>query len=111
MSNFINKRMNIKVYKWLTTEISTLREMREFVEETIIPKSGTNTRSIGNTLDDYFYGSGFKEHWFYTLKYNEEEDQLVEYLPDMIIDGEKVNPHSFYNNDFIWKYFKEHGKG
>ena len=109
LSVFTNYKMNIKAYKWLTTEISTLKEMKDFMEQTILPKSGTHTKILANILDAYFSWSN--EHWLFTLKYNEEEDGLEEYLPDMIIDGEKINPHNFNNNDFIWRYFKEHGKG
>ena len=108
---FMTRTMSIENYKWVTPEISTLKEMKDFVEKTILPKSGSNTDNIANTTDDYFFGSGFRKHWIFPLKYNKEKDILERDFPDINIDGINIFPRDFNNTDFEWKFFKENGKG
>ena len=111
IDNFYVKPMPINVYRWQTVEIETLKEMHDFIVKEILPRSKKDALSIANNLDDYFWGSGFKKHWFYTVHYDRDKDKWIEFTKDINIDGELVNPHNFVNVDFIWHYFVKNGKG
>ena len=100
-------KLGLKGYKWNTVEVSTLKEMREFMDrEKLIAQVVDET--VARLEEFFMFGGtdGWGGHWFFTL------DRSSPYFNrTLVVDGEEVCTHNMQNVDFEWQFFNEHGKG
>ena len=93
------EQVHLKLYLWDTPSIDTLRRMRDMMTEK--HWLGRNVDSTVANVEEYFYFSGFEQHWNYTT---ETEEQIE-------VDGEKVKNWEIYNVDYYFRHYVETGKG
>lgn len=93
------QKVNLELYLWDTPSLDTLRRMRDMIVEK--HWLGEDVDSTVANVEEYFYFSGFEQHWNYTT---ETEEQIE-------VDGEKVKNWEIYNVDYYFRYYIETGKG
>lgn len=96
--NALQQPMNLFGYKWDTVNATTLRQMRDYVS-----KQGWISSSIDltvATIEDYFYFSGFNEHFNYVSS----RDVTIQ------VYGETVSSRNINNANFEYQYYLQHGQ-
>jgi hypothetical protein len=105
LAQFINGiRLNLKSYQWFTVSVSTLTKMREIVSEKWLNAS---VGVVIANLEYYFYfnavppgGDNGSTNWIYTSGND-----------TMVIDGEQVLNHNYYNVNWLFGHYLETGTG
>jgi hypothetical protein len=94
----LNHRMNLAGYQWDNVDLTTLRQMRDYMRQ-----KGWVTSSIDQTvanLEEYFYFSGFSEHFEYVVSRN----------TTVQVNGETVPVRNMDNANFNFQYYLKNGK-
>ncbi|MFQ6089382.1 MAG: hypothetical protein ACE5K0_10840, partial [Candidatus Methanofastidiosia archaeon] len=105
LSHYSYERLDKEGYDWNTVEIKTLKRMRTLMEKNHWVNGDVNI-TVRN-IEEYFYFSGFKQHWTYT---NPEASPGA---PEgyIIIDGKSVINHDTCNIDWEFRYIIQNEKG
>ena len=103
---FVEKRASRKDYRWVRYDVDVLRKMRGIAFE-----KGWFEESVDSTarnVEDYFYFSGFAEHWTYSTRTGDipgVTESLIE------VYGELMPDHSIYNLQFYLEQYLSKGRG
>jgi hypothetical protein len=98
MTNAVDKPMNLASYEWDNVNITTLRQMRDYIRQ-----EGWGTSSIDATvatIEDYFFFSGLSEHYDYVSSW----DVTIQ------VNGETVPARNMDNANFNFQYYLKNGK-
>jgi len=100
LSEYTSRRMDLAGYQWNTVSVSTLRKMRETMVTEGWIAEGWNVDATVGTLEEYFYFSGFRQHWIFT----QPNDNMTTY------DGQETLNHNMNNPDFVFETYLKTGK-
>ena len=108
------RRMDLAGYLWDTVNVTTLRNMRTFMDDEKIVAPDTAV-TVGN-LEHYLYFSNVRstgekggmdsDHWYYVY-----EDLTPNRVATIIVDGEPVKNYVINNVDWLFSYLVQNGKG
>ncbi|MBS7645329.1 hypothetical protein KEJ44_04720 [Candidatus Bathyarchaeota archaeon] len=99
---FMKEKMTLEAYLWDTTSPDTLKEMRIDAERLGWCK-GSDVNSIVASIEEYFYFSGYKEHWRYHYTKSKGASDTI-----MDVDGVDVEYGEVVNVD--WQYHERFKK-
>jgi hypothetical protein len=94
----LHQKMNLAGYEWDAVSVATLRQMRDYVQQKSWAGSSAD-QTVAN-LEDYFYFSGFNDHFNYTFSRDVK----------IVIGGELVPARNNNNPNFEFQYYLENGK-
>jgi len=103
---FVEKRASQKDYRWVRYDVHILEKMREIAFERGWFEGSVDS-NVKN-IEDYFYFSGFAEHWTYSTRTGDipgvTESSIEVY-------GELVPDHSIYNLRFYLERYLSMDRG
>lgn len=102
ISRMLAGRPDLKKYDWVRYDVGLLLKMREIALENNWWEASVDS-TVGN-VEDYFYSSGFQQHWIYSTGTPGVTESLIE------VEGELVPPHWIYNLRFYLDSYLSAGK-
>ena len=96
---YATRIVRLEDYRWNTVWISTLRQMQRTMTE-----SGWIVSSVDKTvenIEEYFYFSGFRQHWIFT----QPNDTIIAF------NGERTIDHNMNNPNWVFDYYLRTGEG
>jgi hypothetical protein len=109
-----NRRMDLAGYQWNMLNVTTMRQMRRFMDEKGFVSFHAG-KTVGN-IERYLYFSnprraGVKggmdsDHWYYVY-----EDLTPDRVTTITVDGQPVRNYVINNVDWLFSYLVQNGMG
>lgn len=102
ISRMLAAHADLKKYDWVRYDVGLLLRMRKIAIENNWWEGSVDS-TVGN-IEDYFYSSGFQQHWIYSTGTPGVTESLIE------VEGELIPPHWVYNLQFYLDSYVSTGK-